>query len=337
MSHDLICDWLGLPAGSWPPDHYTLLGIESGRSDDILVEQRVRERMEQVRRYQLKHPEAATEAMNRLAQALVCLTDQEAKKSYDANLFKGPSLADAAGQKPAGAATTTDPFAWLFQEPPRHQVPGRAGFPLGISEAALSLQDLPPLVSVPARGPGLQPSLHQRLLSVRRIFHAWQAVGKYLENVQREFYPREEVSNLQYQLQIIRAQLGTWFPAMVEIGQPGHLVLSLARQQIIAPTLQALLPDQRERLGHDWKVGSELIRERRRELREELRGRSRSRRRLRKLRLVWARLSENPEDILLFLAMIALDIAYPPLRAWWYYQALALGGLIVMRFLWGKG
>ena len=41
MSHDLICDWLGLPAGSWPPDHYTLLGIESGRSDDILVEQRV--------------------------------------------------------------------------------------------------------------------------------------------------------------------------------------------------------------------------------------------------------------------------------------------------------
>src|SRR5947208_2201384 len=26
MKPDLICEWLGLPAGTWPPDHYRLLG-----------------------------------------------------------------------------------------------------------------------------------------------------------------------------------------------------------------------------------------------------------------------------------------------------------------------
>ena len=35
--------------------------------------------MERLRRYQLAHPDAVTDAMNRLAQALVCLTDPAAK------------------------------------------------------------------------------------------------------------------------------------------------------------------------------------------------------------------------------------------------------------------
>src|SRR5438093_8166880 len=90
MSHDLICSWLGLPAGSWPPDHYTLLGLARDETDIGRIEQQVHERMERVRRYQLLNPEPATEAMNRLAQALICLTDPQARKAYDAKL-----LADA--------------------------------------------------------------------------------------------------------------------------------------------------------------------------------------------------------------------------------------------------
>ena len=53
--------------------------------------------MEKVRRYQLNHPELATEVMNRLAQALVCLTDPAAKQAYDAALFPGANKADDAG------------------------------------------------------------------------------------------------------------------------------------------------------------------------------------------------------------------------------------------------
>src|SRR5215207_2282322 len=86
MSHHLICTWLGLPADAWPPDHYRLLGLEPGETDTALIEQRVHQRLDSVRRYQMMHPEQATEAMNRLAQAFVCLTEPAAKRAYDQSL-----------------------------------------------------------------------------------------------------------------------------------------------------------------------------------------------------------------------------------------------------------
>src|SRR5438132_12636359 len=86
MTHDLICSWLGLPPGCWPPDHYTLLGLSPGEGDGPRIEQQVHERMARVRRYQLTHPEPATEAMNRLAQALCCLSDPASRRAYDASL-----------------------------------------------------------------------------------------------------------------------------------------------------------------------------------------------------------------------------------------------------------
>ena len=47
----------------------------------------VHQRLDSVRRYQMTHPEAATEAMNRLAQAFVCLTEAASKRAYDAELL----------------------------------------------------------------------------------------------------------------------------------------------------------------------------------------------------------------------------------------------------------
>src|SRR5271167_3245490 len=90
MANELICNWLGLPPDSWPPDHYRLLGLDPDRADAESVEREVHRRLEIVRRYQLTHPEPATEAMNRLAQAFVCLTDPDARKAYDAQLRAPP-------------------------------------------------------------------------------------------------------------------------------------------------------------------------------------------------------------------------------------------------------
>src|SRR5918911_2950749 len=95
MNHELICAWLGIPPDQWPPDHYRLLGLPPGTDDVALIEQRVHERLDAVRRYQLTHPEPATEAMNRLAQAFVCLTDPQARAAYDRSLF-GDGAAPAA-------------------------------------------------------------------------------------------------------------------------------------------------------------------------------------------------------------------------------------------------
>ncbi len=86
MDHDLICSWLGLPPGTWPPDHYRLLGLQPGEDNAEVIERHVHERLDTVRCYQITHPELATEAMNRLAQAFVCLTEPSSKKIYDAQL-----------------------------------------------------------------------------------------------------------------------------------------------------------------------------------------------------------------------------------------------------------
>src|SRR5262249_39675677 len=91
MTHDLIRAWLGLPPGEWPPDHYSLLGLQPGEPDAAHMEQPVPARLDSVRRSQLIHPEEATEAMTRLAQAFVCLTDPEAKRAYDETLFGTPA------------------------------------------------------------------------------------------------------------------------------------------------------------------------------------------------------------------------------------------------------
>ena len=83
MENDKIRAWLGLPAGNWPPDHYALLGLSPGEVDAARIEQHVHDRLAKLRCYQLSHPEQATEAMNRLAQAFMCLTDPKAKQAYD--------------------------------------------------------------------------------------------------------------------------------------------------------------------------------------------------------------------------------------------------------------
>jgi hypothetical protein len=118
--------------------------------------------MARVRRYQLANPEPATEAMNRLAQALCCLSDPATKRAYDASLGlvspaapepkpEPPPPAPAVPPEPAPlvvAETSTapvpaDPLAWLFgpwnptppappapaQEIPWSQLEGQAAAP----------------------------------------------------------------------------------------------------------------------------------------------------------------------------------------------------------------
>src|SRR5262245_66184048 len=95
MSLDLICSALGVPPDRWPPDHYALLGLALGEADAAKIEAHVLDRMERLRRYQLTHPDAVTDAMNRLAQALVCLTDPAERRAYDAGL----GIADRSDRK----------------------------------------------------------------------------------------------------------------------------------------------------------------------------------------------------------------------------------------------
>ncbi|HWG44685.1 MAG TPA: hypothetical protein VN688_18060 [Gemmataceae bacterium] len=115
MDYDLICSWLGLPPGGWPPDHYRLLGLEPGEGNAEVIEQRVHQRLDCVRRYQMMHPEQATEAMNRLAQAFICLMEPLTKKAYDVTLGVVPPVEPTTTVPQSPRPETLD---WLYTQPP---------------------------------------------------------------------------------------------------------------------------------------------------------------------------------------------------------------------------
>lgn len=169
MNHELICSWLGLPPGEWPPDHYRLLGLTPGESDAALIEQRVHERLDSVRRYQMMHPEQATEAMNRLAQAFVCLTDPVSKKVYDTALLgEPPPTAQATAVAPRSEAV--DELDWLYSDPPAARIeppapnvssapPALPDLPLPLPTQKLDTRTPPPPLRQPPPLPPLPPSL----------------------------------------------------------------------------------------------------------------------------------------------------------------------------------
>jgi hypothetical protein len=110
MDFELIRQWLDLPPDPWPPDHYVILGVNKARMTSEEVEEQVHRRMEIVRCYQLAHPDEATEAMNRLAQAYVCLTDPINRADYDAVPAASRSLAAASAATGIKTLSATDRF-----------------------------------------------------------------------------------------------------------------------------------------------------------------------------------------------------------------------------------
>jgi hypothetical protein len=161
MDFQLIASWLGLPAGPWPPDHYTLLGLQPGETDTCRIEQAVHERLMRVRSYQLTHPVVATEAMMRLAKAFDCLTNPMAKKAYDKAHFPNlvaPALppsriptalaSDTTETKPVSPVPPT-PKWW--NEPPLDWKPAVA--PPPVRNPGDSGPVVPPPVRLPQPGP----------------------------------------------------------------------------------------------------------------------------------------------------------------------------------------
>src|SRR5262245_6776032 len=78
--------------------------------------------MDLLRRHQLLHPELVTTGMNRLAQALICLTDPASKTAYDTELgLPAPQLAPPTPEVTQPAQTSaprpTQPGYGLVAEP----------------------------------------------------------------------------------------------------------------------------------------------------------------------------------------------------------------------------
>jgi hypothetical protein len=120
-----------------------------------------------------------------------------------------------------------------------------------------------------------------------------------------------------------------------QAGQPGYLVLSLARQQLIVPTLQTLLPSQREALARDWQAGHDQLVAHLGFLRDELRAYRRRNRLVHWITAGAMTLINNPALVLLFFGLLALNLAYPEmLRPVLAHQIVGFLVLVFAKALW---
>jgi hypothetical protein len=331
MDHQLLCAWLGLPAGSWPPNHFVLLGLEPGADDAVAIEASVQERMIILRRYQLTHPELATEAMNRLAQAMICLTDEAARKSY---------LEEYRQQLPNGAPDLAAVSGGSLADPASEEVASMAAPPSPQpSEPVEQAAPLPtPAIPVELDAVHTRRDLYFRIARTRQIQQLWARVGVHLDNPRHRLTRPAQAAHLIQHMQVLPRLIQSFPSRLGQAGQPGYLVLALARQQLIVPTLQTLLPSQRLALARDWEAGKQYLMEQYSLLRSQSRTLRRRSPWNHLVRLTRSVLNNHPGLVVLSLSLLALNVAYPTLRQEWHRQLAVVFCLILIRLVvwWGR-
>ena len=349
MDRSVICSWLGLPPETWPPDHYRLLGLEPGEDNAELIEQRVHERLDTVRCYQMTHPEQATEAMNRLAQAFVCLTEPSSKKSYDVQL--GIAAPTPASETPVSQPPRPNTLEWLpnpepapgdmlnsadvappqKQPPPLPPVLPAAAMP-PITETPVEPDELPmafPVAPPLPIGPPLEPvdpvleaaqsgparrGIGTKRGLYRRIAHSRRLLQLWNDLGKYLSSPKRRLSRTVDGPEFVRhldeiVTLLTNFPPL--LGEAGQPgYLVLALTQVdTIKVFKSFSPHQREALSRDWSAGLKLLTAHRDFLRQELRALRKRPLRQRLLRASWSLIVDQPGIVLLLLALLAVNVA----------------------------
>jgi hypothetical protein len=84
---DVYKDWLGIPEGPRPPDHYALLRLVRFEDDVEKIRRNYKKLNAHVRKYATgQYSQQSQDLLNELAKAMLCLTDVEWKKEYDQSL-----------------------------------------------------------------------------------------------------------------------------------------------------------------------------------------------------------------------------------------------------------
>jgi hypothetical protein len=106
---DVYKDWLGIPDGPKPPDHYALLRLVQFEDDVEKISKNYTRLNAHVRKYAGgQYSNESQNLLNELARAMLCLKDLGRKKEYDASL--GREFDESGG---AVVATLAD---WIVDE-----------------------------------------------------------------------------------------------------------------------------------------------------------------------------------------------------------------------------
>jgi hypothetical protein len=84
---DVYKEWLGIPEGPRPPDHYSLLRLVQFEDGTEKIRKNYKKLNAHVRKYATgQYSDQSQTLLNELAKAMLCLTDAESKKDYDRSL-----------------------------------------------------------------------------------------------------------------------------------------------------------------------------------------------------------------------------------------------------------
>ncbi len=216
--------------------------------------------MSQLRPHQLRHPELVTEGMNRLAQALICLSDSDSRHRYDTDL----------GLIPATGTPEQPSLPYELLEPSEtHPVPIDR-VTESVIEGVLVVERPPayevvepfvarPIPQAEVWQPANRRQLYARLVALRRLLAAWQELRFLVAN------PGEALDRPISVLRCLEATraahtLFTAYPDVIPaIGEPGSKVVALIRQPQVLAIHRTLLTNQRQALAMDWHRGERFL------------------------------------------------------------------------------
>ncbi len=347
MTHDKLRGWLKLPDGPWPPDHYALIGLAKGEGTSDEVEARILERLELLRRYQLPHPDEATEGMNLLARALDTLTDPEARKAYDRSiglkaptleeppsapadddlnaLFPGVPLLQASAEQPPEATDEDQSLAEADVLPEIEEEADIDDDPEFVDDvkppelpAAILLPVLPAIARLadeqshaerPKRPLSPRREIYADLARVRKVLRIFERARKYATDPDRTFQKRTDALALMGCLAELRPLLPTVSDLIASGHRPGSTVATLARQRLMYETFRSLLPSQRDALAKDFRAAHYRLAGYYDDLRDDIR-RLNEKDWMRSVgRPLLKHLADHPEWLILPVALVALAIA----------------------------
>ncbi|HET6879305.1 MAG TPA: hypothetical protein VFI31_04090, partial [Pirellulales bacterium] len=141
--------WLGIPEGQRPPTHYQLLGISADEQDREVINAAVVRHSAFIRTFQVgQYSNEATQLLNEIAAAKVCLLDPRKRAKYDAGLAERDLHSNARTQDaPVNERRQPSPVP----VPPSPQRKVRPAAPRRMPAPAVRAAVAPdPLLSIPA-------------------------------------------------------------------------------------------------------------------------------------------------------------------------------------------
>ena len=285
------------------------------------------ERMELLRSHQLLHPELVTEGMNRLAQALIALTDAVGKAAYDVELGIISAMVELPAPAPESEASVVvaeplvdeDVFTDDAAVPPAFEVvddtqeiavsPGTQVVEWEQVPPPPLAEELPPdELPEPEGDPQSRRWIYTRLALMRRALRAWERLRPTLGDPNDRVDRPIRVVLLLEAVADLRPLMGPVRGVVGGAGEAGRLAVAVVRQPLLLDTIRRLLPSQREALAADWHRGRVALQAEGIRLRNlARRGRPHAARPA--ITAVARQLSDVPEIVPVLLGLLAVAVA----------------------------